>query len=113
MRGGVWSGMAGVIPQNKIKDSKYNEAVLGLVWLGGVRSGTVRQGKARNFLNKGAKTMTTEYIPKEESRPMWGQVVSYILARFETESYGLIAEHDVLKELMGILPATTIEESKK
>ncbi len=57
--------------------------------------------------------MTTEYIPKEESRPMWGQVVSYILARFETESYGLIAEHDVLKELMGILPATTIEESKK
>jgi len=57
--------------------------------------------------------MVTEYIPKEESRPMWGQVVGAVIERFESESYGFIISHSELKELMAIVPATTIEESKK
>jgi len=57
--------------------------------------------------------MQTEYIPKEESRPMWGQVVNRVRELFETESYGFTISHDELKELMDIRPATTIEESKK
>lgn len=57
--------------------------------------------------------MQTEYIPKEESRPMWGQVVSRVVERFENESYGFTMYHAELKELMAIFPATTIEESKK
>ena len=57
--------------------------------------------------------MQTEYIPKEESRPMWSQVVSRVVELFETESYGFTIEHHELKELMAINPATNIEESKK
>jgi len=57
--------------------------------------------------------MQTEYIPKEESRPMWGQVVNKVVERFGNESYGFTLEHADLKELMAITPATTIEESKK
>ena len=57
--------------------------------------------------------METEYIPKEESRPMWGQVVTAVVERFEEESYGFIVDHAELKELMAILPARTIEEAKK
>ena len=57
--------------------------------------------------------MQTEYIPQEESRPMWGQVVNKVRERFENESYGFTIEHSELKKLMAILPARTIEESKK
>ena len=57
--------------------------------------------------------MQTEHIPKDEARPMWGQVVDNVVERFETESYGFTLTHLELKDLMAILPATTIDEVKK
>ena len=55
----------------------------------------------------------SEYISREESRPMWNQVVNRVRERFEIESYGFRISHEELKDLMDIQPARTIEESKK
>jgi len=40
-------------------------------------------------------------------------VVNAVVERFEKESYGFTIGHSELKELMGVSPARTIEESKK
>jgi len=79
-----------------------------MVW-----SGDVWCGRVFNNNLIGRKKMEPEYIPMEEARPMWGQVVTKVVERFESDSYGLIMTHEELKHLMDIQPAKTIEESKK
>lgn len=55
----------------------------------------------------------TEYIPPDETYPMWERAVEMVRERFEAESYGLIVTHEDLKECMGIAPSKTMEEARK
>jgi len=90
--------------------------------LGKVRCALARRGEAllgragQGILNIKHEVMMiekTEYIPPDETYPMWERAVEMIRDRFESESYGLIVTHEELKECMGIKPATKISEVQK
>ena len=55
----------------------------------------------------------TQYIPPNETYPMWEKAVEKVRERFEAESYGFIVKHKDLKETMGIIPSKTINEVQK
>ena len=59
------------------------------------------------------KIETPDYIPPDETYPMWERAVEMVRERFEVESFGLIVTHEDLKGCMGIVPAKTIDEVQK